>query len=496
MKKRILVLEFHQETNTFNPVVTQLQDFNSGLAPESEEAFESHMSIRSALRGAADALRQIDAELIPTVFLFGTSGGRVADEVLRYLLQRMTEYAENNQFDGIYASLHGATCSETEDDACGVLLAQLRKLAGDKPIAASFDLHANVTEKMLKNADVVCGYQTYPHRDHYETGYRAGSLLAKLLSGEKLHLATASIPMLIPPAGYDSDNGPFSELLNLGKNLVEQGKLMDFTVFPVQPWLDISELASRVITIARNSDCAIESADLLAKGLADIRDAVQPDLLTVDEIIDIAEANDTGKPVILSEFADSPNGGCAGDSPAVALRLKERGSSLRAALFVRDPEAVEYAFRLGVGGTGFFSVGAKITPNTPGPLLAEGKVCSLHDGQFIYEGPASRGGQGNIGRSAVVRFGKIDILLCSLTSNSGDPQNFRHFGIEPSLYDLIVVKANTSFRLPYGKISPLIYSADTFGAGAANLKKLYWSKLPDGLYPFVDDIVPTESKIY
>ena len=114
MKKRILVLEFHQETNTFNPVVTQLQDFNSGLAPESEEAFESHMSIRSALRGAADALRQIDAELIPTVFLFGTSGGRVADEVLRYLLQRMTEYAENNQFDGIYASLHGATCSETD----------------------------------------------------------------------------------------------------------------------------------------------------------------------------------------------------------------------------------------------------------------------------------------------------------------------------------------------------------------------------------------------
>ena len=86
MKKRILMLEFRKEINTFNPIVADLRNFNAGLAPEGAEIFNSRMSIRSSLKGAADALGEINAELIPTVFLDATSGGRVCDEVFDYLL--------------------------------------------------------------------------------------------------------------------------------------------------------------------------------------------------------------------------------------------------------------------------------------------------------------------------------------------------------------------------------------------------------------------------
>ena len=72
---------------------------------------------------------------------------------------------------------------------------------------------------------------------------------------------------------------------------------------------------------------------------------------------------------------------------------------------------------------------------------------------------------------------------CAVAS-SGDPQLLRHFGIEPTLCDLVVVKANTSFLEPYGKFTDLIYYADTPGAGASNLKQLQWKNLPEGLYPF------------
>ena len=51
-----------------------------------------------------------------------------------------------NEFDAIYASLHGATVTESCEDACGKLTTLLRKLAGDKPVVASFDLHANITD--------------------------------------------------------------------------------------------------------------------------------------------------------------------------------------------------------------------------------------------------------------------------------------------------------------------------------------------------------------
>ena len=80
---------------------------------------------------------------------------------------------------------------------------------------------------------------------------------------------------------------------------------------------------------------------------------------------------------------------------------------------------------------------------------------------FIAEGPAKRGAPGNMGLSAVINF-----------------------GIEPTMYDLIVVKANTSFKEPYSKFAGHICYADTPGAGASNLKQFEWKNIPKGIYPF------------
>ena len=52
------------------------------------------------------------------------------------------------------------------------------------------------------------------------------------------------------------------------------------------------------------------------------------------------------------------------------------------------------------------------------------------------------------------------------------------------LDDLIVVKANTSFKVAYAPFAGVICAADTPGAGASNLHSLKWTKLPHGLYPF------------
>jgi len=498
MQKRILIVEFRQETNTFNPVVMEKRVFSKNNVFEGDAIFQSRMSVNSAIRGAVDTFHAAGAEVIPTAFVSAAaiSGGKVADDVLEMVMERVQYYAENNKFDAIYASLHGATVMVSCDDACGELAEHLRKLAGDKPVVASFDLHANITDKVLANLDAVCGYQTYPHNDYYETGARAAARCLDLLEGRAYKMAAAAVPMLIPPAGYTSNTTPFKEVIEMGKQMIADGTLLDFTVFAVQPWMDISVIASRTIAIAKDAETAKACADKLAQALCDLRDKVMPDMRSIDELIDIAEKNDTGKCVIVSEFADSPNGGCVGDSVAIPLRLLERGSKLRAALPVVDPKAAEQAFRVGVGNTAVFTVGAAFTPNVPGPIRAEGTVLSLHDGRFILEGPANRGGNGYIGPSAVVRFGTIDILLQSRGGSSGDPQLLRHFGIEPSLYDMVVVKANTSFRLPYGKISDLIYCADTPGAGAANLKQFVWEKLPEGMYPFKEDIKPQPAKIW
>lgn len=458
--------------------------FNEGGPFEGEALFETRMSSKNAVSGGVDAIREAGGEAVFTLSIYATSGGRMDDALLKEMKERVQFYTENiGHFDGVYAALHGATCTETCDDACGDLLEHLRSLVGDKPIAASFDLHANITDKVLKNADIVCGFQTYPHLDIYETGYRAAALLMKKLSGESLYMATVHIPALLPPAGYTTDTQPLKSVVDRAHGLVEDGTLLDYTMFIVQPWLDIPEIAGTTVAIAKDPDAAKKAAESLAEELFAIREGMEADLLPVDEILDMAEANTTGKPVILADSADSPNGGAIGDSPVVAMRVLERGSKLKTCVFIVDPPAVKQAFELGVGGEGKFSVGAKFTPGMPGPLVAKGRVCSLHDGYFTMEG-ARRGSVSYIGNAAVVRFGTVDVLLCEKGGNSGDPQHFRHFGLEPSFYDLVVVKANTSFRAHYAKITDLMYVGDTPGAGASNLKLLKWERLPKGLYPF------------
>lgn len=66
--------------------------------------------------------------------------------------------------------------AENSVDGEGDLLARVRAAAPGVPIGVASDLHGNITQKMIDNADVAVGFKTYPHVDMYETGAHAGAL--------------------------------------------------------------------------------------------------------------------------------------------------------------------------------------------------------------------------------------------------------------------------------------------------------------------------------
>ena len=497
--KRVLVFELHQESDTFNPIVMRMDRFTSGKADEGKEAYDILKTLHGMATGMINAIEDGEGEVIPAIFLHAASGGKVDDAVLAHTKERVKYYIEQaGEFDAVCAALHGAMVMESEDDGCGNLLEYIRGLVGDKPIAAAFDLHGNITEKIKKNADIICGYQTYPHIDIYETGYRAAKLCMDLLNDKPMVKAIVSVPMLVPPSGFTNREEPFKSVIDTGNAWIADKTVLDYSVFVVQPWLDVKEIASTVVAIAEDEETAKEKAECLANMLFERRDEYMPNLLDVAEVIAMTEDENTPKPVIMSDAADSPNGGAVGDSPYLALKVRECKSNINVAMFVVDPEAVKHAFEVGVGNKATFSIGAAFTPNMPGPFVEEGKVCSLHDGLFPLGGRLNRNDTGNMGRCAVVNFGNIDILVTEKCSASGSPQLFRHFGIQPEAYDLVDVKANTSFLAPYSKFAGTICYGDTPGAGAANLKRFEWKSIPKGLYPFdlPADYKVEDAKVY
>lgn len=102
----------------------------------------------------------------------------------------------------------------------------------------------------------------------------------------------------------------------------------------------------------------------------------------------------------------------------------------------------------------------------------------------LFENDPIGGKHPRIGKVATVRFDNIYAVLCTAGSSSRIPEQYGDFGIDPANCDLLVIKANTSFRAFYKDMTDLIYVADTPGAGASNLRQLDFEKLPKGMYPF------------
>ena len=121
----------------------------------------------------------------------------------------------------------------------------------------------------------------------------------------------------------------------------------------------------------------------------------------------------------------------------------------------------------------------------------EATVKALFDGVMPFHGMMV-----DFGPSAVVQIRNMFVIVTTQHRYNGDPCLYRAFGYEPADFQMVVVKANTSFRLPYGMISDLIYCADTPGAGAANLTRFHWKKLPSGMYPFAENVAPEPAKIW
>jgi microcystin degradation protein MlrC len=306
------------------------------------------------------------------------------------------------------------------------------------------------------------------------------------LDGKPAKTAAVRIPMIAPAHGYTTREGGLLQLVNKARDMVATGRILDYTLFEVQPWLDTPTMASTVIVIAKDETTAKEAArELALENFALREELMGAPLYSVEEVIQKALENKSGKPVILVDSADSRGAGSTADSAAVLEFLLPYADRLRCAVGVSDAPAVEQAFALGVGGVGDFTLGATVSPSLSKPVNVKGAtVRSLHAGTFTNYGPIGKGWITNCGRVAVLQVGKILIQVSTSSRTEKDLGFYRGFGIEPAFCDLVSVKACTSFRDAYSAISAEICNTATPGAAGTVLTELPYQKRPVPLYPF------------
>lgn len=477
---RILIGAMKQETATFNPWPTRSEDFRVHRGPQIEPAYAgTETEIAGALEVFRDAHDQI--EIIPTIAAAAISGGPVAHGDLERLLGEIVDdiRRHRDRVDAAFFALHGAMTGETEDDPEGRLLSEARRILGARPIVASLDLHAVLTQRMIDAADMLPAFHTYPHVDHHQTGVRAARNLLRLLRGEvRPTTARVKLPMLVRGDELITATGRFGEAMRMCQAIERSPGGLAAGVFIGNPFTDVPELQSNVL-ITTDNDLRLAEAEArrIAEFMWDNRQIFRAHLTPLDEAIRIAEQ--TKGLTVFSDGADATGSGASGDSNAILRGLIERNVHGRALVPIVDSPAVEMAFAAGVGATRPIPLGGTRDPGRFTPLTVNAYVKSLHDGRFINED----GTAGDAGRAAVLIVGSIHVLVTQRAAWIIGRRIFQAHGLEPRDFNVVVVKSPNGYRPWYEPIAARMIPVDVPGSTSANLHSLPYRRCPRPIFP-------------
>ena len=487
---RLLLAMMMHETNTFSPVPTDLQRFALGLGQlplQGAAAVQAYRQTGTATGAFIDLAEAAGAQFELAIAAHAAPSGPVDDAAFDSMAKTITQAVARGGWDGILLDLHGAMVTSNFEDGEGELLRRIRAVDAETPIGVAYDMHANVYEDMVALAQVVAGYQTYPHVDMYETGMRAGKPLLDLIAG-KVQPATAwaRLPMIPHVMRQSSLDEPNRSLQARARQMEKEGAL-SASVFTGFPHADIENAGLSVVVVTDGQpELARQYRDELLRMAWDSRAQWVFPVEPLVQSVTRAKAM-TVSPVVLLDHYDNTSSGGTMDTTAVLAEVLRQG--LRDVVFfaIYDPQAVQQAIAAGVGQRVSLSVGGKLTmplmPHRSEPLQLEGTVKLISAGTYKAKGPMSQGAHQNMGAAVVIDTGTVEVALISRHVEPFDVNALMSLGMDPTQKKFIVLKSRVHWRAGMGHLAKAVVECAGAGACTSDYSELEFKRLRRPIYP-------------
>ena len=484
---RIGLLQVLQESNSFNPVLTTQEQFRAYGVASGPAVIETY-GTTGGIGGFMEGLREAaGAEIEPVgiVRMQASPGGPASVSTLEWIAGLVRENLEKaGPLDALLCALHGAMVAENEEDVEGFLLQRIREQIGTTvPVVVSLDLHAYITESMLRHADVMVPYHTSPHLDIKETGMRATRVLARLLGGAKQVVGFQRLPMISIAEAQNTEQGPLAPLFRMIREWEARGDVLSTGVLMTQAWLDVGNLGwSTLVVTDDNAEAARDMAAQAADESWSLRNRLIEEFHSAAECVRLGLAHETG-PVIIADGADSMNSGGGGDSTHLLREMLATPIPGGALVIMVDPAAVAEAKRAGKSESFRFAVGGKRDNLFSKPLPVEGRVLSTTEARYTLTGHGAHNLPVDMGSAAVVRLKDVTLLLVERPGPGGTPLMYRCAGLEPKDFKMVVVKSPAGFRADFGPFASRILLADCPGCASPHFENLPYTKYHKPLEP-------------
>ena len=516
---RVVLAMMKHETNTFSPVPTDLARFSKGgeRPLEGAEILAAYRGTGSCTAGFIDVAEAAGAEIVPSIAANAPPSGPVRSAAYEYICDAILK-AVAGGCDGILLDLHGAMVTERHEDGEGELLARIRAIAPDIPIGVTLDMHANLYPAMVENADIIAGYQTYPHIDYHETGVRAAQPVFAMLRGEvRAVTAWGNRPMLPHVMRQGSGDFPNRELQARAREMEGEGALT-VSLFTGFPHADISNAGLSCVVVTDGDRAAAERMrDELLDFAWTHREAfvyrIEPlaDSIARARVMaaDAGSASDgTGEgpvpgqgdgpparhpaargdgPVVLLDHYDNAASGGTMDSMTVLRAVLEAELEDVAVFAIHDPGAVRELIAAGIGAETTVMLGGKIDMpaiNLAGePLEVTGRVKLISEGRFRNLGPAGTGIEMNMGPTVVLDTGRVEIVVISRHHEPNDLNCFLSLGIDPRARRFLMLKSRIHYRAGFSDVARDIIECAGTGVCTSDYDMLDFRNVRRPIYP-------------
>ncbi|MBT7512580.1 MAG: ABC transporter substrate-binding protein, partial [Rhodospirillaceae bacterium] len=152
-----------------------------------------------------------------------------------------------------------------------------------------------------------------------------------------------------------------------------------------------------------------------------------------------------------------------------------------------DPITVAQMIDAGIGAEVTLQLGGRTDMpalNLKGkPLEVSGRVSAITDGVFTITGPMNTGSRADLGRTAVLDTGDIEIFVSEKRFEPIDAGMFAHAGIDPTQKDFVLVKSRQHFRAGFEDWAAHIVMVAGPGVCSSDYSLFPFKNLARPIYP-------------
>ena len=485
---RIAIAGFQHESNSFAKVPASLAKWQEAGILHGQEIINEYETSTATIAGMLGRLKmENDIEIQPLVFTRLMPMGPMTVEATEHIMDLMLkEISTKGPWDAVLLPLHGAAVSDKYLDADGEISEQVRALVGKNVvIGTALDMHANVSQKVVANSDIVTIYQTNPHLDTYEQGFHCTDLVIKTLRKEIHPTKCLQMPPLIVNILQQcTSDEPMAEILRFADRVRARPGVLSISIAEGYPYADVPQMGMSFLAITNNDSLlAAKYSREIADFAWNLRAKLNGRGTPIKEALEQA-TQATSWPVVLFDVGDNVGAGTPGDSTFILHAANKMGiTGIMQALC--DPEVANKCIKLGVGGRVELEIGGKADDMHGAPIQLTGAITAITDGKYSELKPSHGGFRFyNDGPSVAIETDSGNkILVTSKPAMSSSLEQFRSVGFEPKDQKIIVVKGTHSPRPAYEPIAKKMFWLESPGASTADLGNFIYKNRRMPMYP-------------